>query len=146
MRFSSDRNVSGSDLVDLFASLEWSSAKYPEKLERAVAQSHSVRTLWDGDLLVGLVTAVSDGALCVYFPYVAIRPEYQGKGWGRALLAEALAPYEGFHHAALISYGDKAGFYQRCGFVAESGKAALFFRVNEKNHTASVDIPAVARP
>jgi GNAT superfamily N-acetyltransferase len=145
LHFSSDKNVPREDLVALFVSLEWSSAKYPERLELAISQSHTVRTLWDGDLLVGLVSAISDGAMCVYFPYVAIRPEYQGKGWGRALLAEALAPYEGFHHAALISYGDKSGFYERCGFSRDTEKAVLFFKAAEKIHADAIDIPAAGR-
>ena len=130
MRISDEKNVPCGSAVELFESLGWESARYPERLERAIAGSSAVRTLWDGAVLAGLVTAISDGAMCVYFPYVAIRKEYQGQGWGRKLLASALAEYEGFRHIALISYADKRGFYERCGFSHDGEKSALFFRVD----------------
>jgi GNAT superfamily N-acetyltransferase len=104
-------------------------ARFPERLGAALAGSHGVWTLRDGDLgLVGLCTAISDGAMCVNFPYVAVHPSYQGRGWGRRLMETALARYRGFHHVALISYGDKAGFYERVGFERDCEKAVLFAR------------------
>ena len=130
MTVSNEKNIPGADLVALFEALDWSSARFPEKLEAAVASSHRVVSLWDGDRLAGLVTAISDGAMCVYFPYVAIHPEYQGQGWGRALMEDALAAYRGFHHAALICYEDKQGFYEKQGFAADGGKKALFLAKN----------------
>lgn len=120
--------VLANEVVELFSALDWSSARFPERLGAALAGSHGVWTLRDGDLLVGLVTAISDGAMCVYFPYVAVHPSYQGKGWGRRLMETALARYRGFHHVALISYGDKAGFYERVGFERDCEKAVLFAR------------------
>ncbi len=126
MRISREKELPSGSVAGLFASLEWESARYPDRLERAIAGSHAVRSLWDGDLLAGIVTAVSDGAMCVYFPYVAIRPEYQGQGWGRKLLESALEEYAGFHHVALIAYAEKGGFYERCGFARDDGKKAYF--------------------
>ena len=126
MRISREKVLPPGSVVDLFASLAWESARFPERLERAIAGSSTVRSLWDGEVLAGIVPAVSDGAMCVYFPYVAIRPGYQGQGWGRKLLESALEEYEGFVHVALISYADKGGFYERCGFVPDDGKRAYF--------------------
>lgn len=120
--------VSGEEAAELFRALEWSSAKYPDRLDEALKGSHGVWTLRDGARLAGLVTAVSDGAMCVYFPYVAVHPDYQGQGWGRRLMEEALSSYSGFHHVALIAYADKTGFYEKTGFVNESDKASLFYR------------------
>lgn len=126
MTISDEKNLPSGSVVALFESLGWESAHYPERLERAISASHTVRTLWDGDILVGLVSAISDGAMCAYFPYVAIRREYQGKGWGKRLLESALAEYAGFPHLALISYAEKGGFYERCGFARDDGKTAYF--------------------
>lgn len=126
MRISREKELPPGCVVDLFTSLDWESARFPERLERAIAGSSAVRSLWDGELLVGIVTAVSDGAMCAYFPYVAIRPGYQGQGWGRRLLESALEEYGDFFHVALISYADKGGFYERCGFAPDDGKRAYF--------------------
>lgn len=128
MQIKKRADVTMSDLVTLFQSLNWESAAYPERLNQAVAASSCVRTLWDDSRLVGLVTAISDGAMCVYFPYVAIHPEYQGQGWGKKLLADALSDFKGFPHIALIAYGDKTGFYEKTGFTHDREKAALFFK------------------
>lgn len=124
----SDGPVSASEVVELFAALDWSSARFPERIGSALAGSHGVWTLRDAGRLVGLVTAICDGAMCVYFPYVVVHPSYQGKGWGRSLMEAALARYRGFHHVALISYGDKTGFYERVGFERDDKKVALFAR------------------
>ncbi len=126
LRILDEKHIPGHQLTALFESLHWSSGRYPEKLVRAVANSHTVTSLWDGDTLVGLVTAISDGALCAYFPYVAVRPDYQGLGLGSRLLREAMKPYRGFHHVSLISYAEKEGFYLRNGFSHDPGKKALF--------------------
>lgn len=123
-----DKNIPGHQLTALFGALNWSSGNYPEKLASAVANSHSVTSLWAGDRLIGLVTAISDGALCAYFPYVAVHPDFQGRGYGRLLLRAALEMYRGFHHVSLISYADKEGFYLKNGFSGDPAKKALFVK------------------
>ncbi len=123
-----DKDIARADIVGLFKSLNWESAHYPERLEAAIKGSHSVRTLWEGTSLVGVVTAISDGAMCVYFPYVAIAATHQGQGWGKRLMESALEDYRDFPHVALISYGDKSGFYERCGFTVDREKIACFVK------------------
>ncbi|WP_338049243.1 GNAT family N-acetyltransferase [Paenibacillus wynnii] len=49
---------------------------------QAIEGSHSVVAAWDGDKLVGLVNALSDGVVTVYFHYMLIHPSYQGVGIG----------------------------------------------------------------
>lgn len=124
-------HVPGEAVRELFASLDWESARYPDKLAQAIANSHRVVSLWDNDALMGIVTAISDGSMCVYFPYVAIAPAIQGQGWGRRLIERALLFYNGFHHIALISYAEKGGFYESCGFSRDDGKKAYFYNVEQ---------------
>lgn len=139
MKISRDKDLPSGCVVDLFRSLDWESAKHPERLERAIAGSSVVRSLWDGELLAGIATAVSDGAMCAYFPYVAVRPGYQGMGWGRKLLESALEEFEGFVHVALIAYADKGSFYERCGFTGDDGKKPYFFGVAGGSAVASAE-------
>ena len=72
-------------LQELFLSVKWDSAKYPAKLRMAIKNSDAVCSAWDGVKLVGLMNSLSDGVLNVYFPYLLIRPEYQGTGIGKKL-------------------------------------------------------------
>ncbi|MFD1904171.1 GNAT family N-acetyltransferase [Paenibacillus rhizoplanae] len=66
-------------LQELFLSVNWESGKYPNELLQAIQNSHSIVAAWDGDRLIGLVNALSDGILTVYFHYMLIDPSYQGK-------------------------------------------------------------------
>lgn len=71
-------------VLSLYRANEWSSAEKPELLHKALLASHSLVIAWDGDKLVGLGNAISDGHLVVYYPHLLVLPEYQGRGIGTA--------------------------------------------------------------
>lgn len=112
---------------ELFLSVEWESGDNPEGLVNAFANSHSVFSAWDGDRLLGLCSVVSDGHMAAYVPYALVRPECQGRGVGSALMRAMAERYGHLKHMTLISYQDKAGFYERCGFTRGDGKVPMFF-------------------
>ncbi|MTT31885.1 GNAT family N-acetyltransferase [Terrilactibacillus sp. BCM23-1] len=112
-------------LTQLFKSLEWKSGNYPEKLEKAIQQSDSVVTAWDGDKLVGLVNALSDGILNVYFHYVLIHPNYQHRGIGKKLMNMMLEQYRDFPTKMLVSYPESVSFYKKLGFEIKEGSAPM---------------------
>ena len=100
----------------LYRALRWSSAEKPRELERALRNSHSLVTAWDGSRLVGLGNAISDGALVVYYPHMLVLPEYQGRGIGREIVRRLMARYAGFHQHILVADGGAIEFYRKCGF------------------------------
>ena len=114
------------DLQDLFLSVQWDSGNYPDKLKVAIANSHKVISAWDGEQLVGLVNALSDGIMTAYFHYLLVRPEYQSKGVGKKLISLMLEQYEDFARKVLIAYDKEIGFYKRCGFEVGEGKTPMF--------------------
>lgn len=114
-------------LQALFLSVEWESGKYPDELIQTIQGSHSVASAWDGDRLVGLVNALSDGVLTVYFHYMLIHPDYQGKGIGKTMMDIMLDRYKYCKTKVLISYEGAVDFYQKCGFSKEDGAAPMFF-------------------
>lgn len=80
--YSDLRQIDGAQLRDLFASVGWDSAHYAEEhLERAMLGSDAVCMAWEGERLVGMINALSDGCLTVYIHYSLVRPELQGEGW-----------------------------------------------------------------
>ena len=81
-----EQQLSGKELEELFLSVEWSSGHYPDKLEIAMKNYPTVYTAWDGDKLVGLLSAMDDGVMTAYIHYLLVRPDYQGKGVGEQLL------------------------------------------------------------
>lgn len=115
-----------SQLQDLFLSVDWDSGNYPEKLARAIAASHSVFTAWDEDRLVGLINVLSDGNMAAYVHYLLVRPEYQAKGIGKALVGHVAKAYDDVPHKVLVAYDSEVGFYERCGFDRPESKSPMF--------------------
>ncbi|TYP73333.1 acetyltransferase (GNAT) family protein [Paenibacillus methanolicus] len=113
-------------LQDLFLSVEWESAKYPSELLQAMKGSHSIVASWDGDKLIGIINALSDGVLTVYFHYMLINPSYQGKGIGSSMMDMMLGRYKGCKTKVLISYPSAVEFYHKCGFSQEDGATPMF--------------------
>lgn len=124
--FREDKDFSPEELQSLFLSVGWDSGNYPVKLSIAMANSDHVLSAWDGDKLVGLVNALSDGAMTVYFHYLLVRPEYQRQGIGQDLLELITAYYEEFARKVLISYEESKGFYEKCGFFTAQGSVPMF--------------------
>ena len=117
IRYRDDVTPSRSEIVDLYRSLAWSSADKPEALHAAMAGSHGLVTAWDGERLVGLGNAISDGHLVVYYPHLLVRPEYQGQGIGAEIMGMMKRRYGGFHQQALIADARAVGFYEKLGFA-----------------------------
>lgn len=113
-------------LEALFLSVEWKSGQFPRELLKAMRGSHSVVSAWDGKKLVGLINALSDGVLTVYFHYVLVDPQYQGHGIGKELVKMMLHMYKGYQTKALIAYPEVVAFYRRLGFETEAGTVPLF--------------------
>lgn len=114
------------NLQQLFASVEWESANYPERLYHAMLNSHSVIMAWDKDRLVGLANALSDDVMTVYFHYVLTDPEYQGQGIGRRMMQQILAKYETYYTKVLVAYPKAITFYARLGFTGESDSLPMY--------------------
>lgn len=113
-------------LQELFLSVEWESGKHPNDLIQAIKGSHSIVAAWDGDKLVGLVNALSDDVLTVYFHYMLIHPSHQGEGIGRKMMDIMLDRYKGCKTKVLISYQSAVDFYHKCGFSKEDGATPMF--------------------
>lgn len=124
IEYRNTKDFTADQLQELFLSVDWSSGHYPDKLVEAMKNSHSVYSAWDGDKLVGLINALSDGIMTAYFHYVLIRPDYQGKGIGKQLVLYMLEEYKDYLRKVLISYDKEVDFYKRCGFeVGQDGTA-----------------------
>ena len=117
LRYSETPELPLGSVVALYKALRWSSARKPRKLHRALLASHSLVTAWDGQRLVGLGNAISDGHLVVYYPHLLVHPDYQRRGIGSELMRRLAARYRGFHQHVLIADGQAVEFYRKCGFV-----------------------------
>ncbi len=116
IQYSETRDLPIENILALYRANAWSSAEKPALLHKALLASHSLVTAWEGDQLVGLGNAISDGYLVVYYPHMLVLPEYQGRGIGTRLMQMLMARYEGFHQHMLVADGRAVEFYRKCGF------------------------------
>lgn len=113
-------------LQDLFLSVKWSSGHYPEKLVIAMKHSGAIFSAWDGDKLIGLISAMDDTTMNAYVHYLLINPEYQGKGIGKQLVNKIKERYKDFLRIILIAYNKEVPFYRNCGFESGEDKTPMF--------------------
>lgn len=116
IKLSETRNVDLEQIIHLYSANKWSAAEKPDMLHNALINSHSLVTAWDGNKLVGLGNAISDGYLVVYYPHLLVLPDYQGQGIGKVIMDKMLEKYNGFHMQMLTADSDAIEFYKRMGF------------------------------
>ncbi|MNI31950.1 putative acetyltransferase [compost metagenome] len=116
IQLSVNRDLNATDILQLYQANKWSAADKPEILIKALLNSHSLVTAWDGTILVGLGNAISDGYLVVYYPHLLVLPSYQGKGVGRLIMDKMQEIYKGFHMQMLTADGNAIEFYKKNGF------------------------------
>ena len=58
--FTEEKKFSREDVQELFLSVGWISGQYPGRLFKALMNSSTVVTAWDGDRLAGLVRVLDD--------------------------------------------------------------------------------------
>ena len=103
-------------VVRLYRSVGWPFGEEPERLRIALANCHRVASAWDGDKLVGLALAVSDGVFVVYYSHVLVDPDYQGRGIGSRLMEDLGRQYKGLDQEVVLCERPMERFYVKCGF------------------------------
>ena len=109
------------DYTDLFETTGWN-ARYqasPTELAQALSQSWHVVSAYEGESLVGIGRAVSDGVLYAMIYDMIVRPSHQGRGIGTAILQRLVARCRqtGLRDIQLFSAQGKAEFYRKRGFA-----------------------------
>lgn len=121
-----ERIFTQQQVQDLFQSVNWISAKYPERLIKALQNCETVFTAWDSEKLVGLINAIDDGEMTAYVHYLCVRPEYQKKGIGTELLNWVKEKYKEYFYLTLAAENkDLIGFYERYGFKKVNGATLM---------------------
>ncbi|MBD0400680.1 GNAT family N-acetyltransferase [Flammeovirga sp. EKP202] len=104
-------------IIELYKANKWSSADKPDVLYKALTNSHTLISAWEGEKLVGIGNAISDGYLVVYYPHLLVHPDHQGKGIGKLIMEKMYQKYKSFHMQMLTSDGEAVHFYKKMGFT-----------------------------
>lgn len=92
--FSEQRDIAIEQILPIHESNGWSSAQKPQILYQALLNSHALVSAWDGERLVGIGNAISDGFLVVYYPHLLVHSNYQGQGIGKRIMEILKKRYE----------------------------------------------------
>jgi len=131
--YRSTRDIPIGHVLSLYKANAWSAVEKPQLLHKGLLNSESLVSAWDGDKLVGIGNAISDGHLVVYYPHLLVLPEYQGQGVGREIMQRLKSGYEGFHQHMLIAERTAVGFYESMGFV-RAGKTEPMWIYTGSDH------------
>ena len=124
--YQNSKTISPDALQELFLSVQWASGEHKEKLAKAIRNSDTVITAWDGDKLVGLVNALDDGVMTAYIHFLLVQPNYQNNGIGKQLVERTKEIYQDYLRIVLVSYDEQVDFYKRCGFDRADETTAMF--------------------
>ncbi len=67
--------------------------------------------------IIGYITAISDGVLSAFIPFLEVDAEYQKLGIGHNLVKLMLEQIEGFYMIDLVCDKNLAGFYEEAGLT-----------------------------
>lgn len=117
------------ELQRLFLSVKWESGNYPGKLVRAMLNSTHVISAWDGNKLVGLIRALSDGETVAFLHYLLVDPAYQGHHIGDELMKRVLRYFENLLYVKIMPSDHKTlPFYARYGFRQYDNYSAMVLK------------------
>ena len=80
----------------------------------------------EGGRLVGVGRALADGLDCSYIADVAVHPEHQGIGLGRAIISKLVELSEGHKKIILYANPGTEGFYAKLGFYRMNTAMAIW--------------------
>jgi ribosomal protein S18 acetylase RimI-like enzyme len=100
--------------------------KKPDDLKRAFANSMYKCFVLEDGALVGAGRAVADGVDCAYLCDVAVHPDFQGRGLGKAIIIRLKEMSAGHRKIILYANPGKEGFYRKLGFLPMRTAMAIF--------------------
>lgn len=113
------KDIDKNKLIELFSSVGWKTAEYPNRLYNAIKNSDLVISVWNDKELVGLISTISDGYINVFITYLLIKPNFQKQHIGTSLMNKVCEHYKGFGRRILSTELDKEKYYNKFGFTID---------------------------
>lgn len=124
--YTEEKKFTQDEVQRLFLSVGWVSGQYPSRLYKALMNSSTVITAWEGKHLVGLVRLLDDSELVAYMHYVLVDPAYHGRGIASTMISMVKEKYKNYLYIEIMPEERKnAAFYERYGFKVMSDGVAM---------------------
>jgi len=128
IRFSLERQeVQIPALLALFnGNAFWAQNRDPKQMAQALAFSHPVVSVWDGERMIGFGRATSDGVYRAVIWDIVIDQDYRQRGLGRKLVETLIAhPHVQAVERVYLFSTHQQGFYERIGFVENTSSTLV---------------------
>lgn len=134
IKYTEEKTFTQDQVQELFKSVGWISAEYPQRLYKALMNSQTVLTAWDGERLVGLARVLDDSELVAFVHYVLVHPEYQGQKIAGNMVEYIRDKYKNYLYIEGMPEDSKnVAFYERHGFhVMEGGTPIQICNYSDK--------------
>lgn len=101
----------------------WPSPPNPETHLRLLQNSYKVVVAMDeeSNKVIGFISAISDGVLSAYIPFLEVLPEYQSKGIGKDLVERMLHELKDIYMVDLICDENLQPYYEKFKMLRSSG-------------------------
>ncbi len=132
--YTEEKKFDVKQVQELFLSIHWVSGQYPTRLHKALMNSSTVISAWDGERLVGLVRVLDDSELVAYMHYVLVHPDYQGQGIAGHMIEMMKEKYKDYLYVEVMPEERKnASFYEKHGFqIMKDGVAMQLCNFSNK--------------
>ena len=125
-KYTEEKIFSQAQVQQLFLSVNWVSGNYPERLYKALMNSSTVLTVWDGEKLVGLIRVLDDTEMLAQIHYVLVHPDYQGQGIAGKMLEYIKKKYKDYLYIEVMPEDkNNVPFYVKNGFSVMENSAAI---------------------
>ncbi|WP_283702252.1 GNAT family N-acetyltransferase [Clostridium perfringens] len=128
--FKEDIILNVEDILYLYNDVGWSSyTKNIDSLIKSIKNSLKVISVWDNDLLVGLIRVVGDGHSIIYIQDILILQKYQNSGIGKRLIEIILDKYKNVRQKVLLTDKEEKNilFYKKVGFSMDEEFGCVSF-------------------
>lgn len=118
-------NIDWSELSHLYeiAPLGMKSVEY---LKTAIGNSMYKCFVFNDSKIVGVGRAIADGVDCAYLCDIAVHPEFQGQGIGKAIVNKLIELSKGHKKIILYANPGREPFYEKIGFRPMTTAMAIF--------------------
>ncbi|MDH6169771.1 ribosomal protein S18 acetylase RimI-like enzyme [Variovorax boronicumulans] len=113
--------------------------KKPADLQAVFSNSLFKCLVYEEGRLVGAGRALADGLDCSYICDVAVHPDHQGMGLGKAIVAKLVELSRGHRKIILYAVAGKEPFYKKLGFKRMRTAMAIFGNEQQARERGLID-------
>lgn len=99
----------------------WPNPPTTERFKQLLRGSYKVIVAMDKDKVVAFITAISDGVLSAYIPFLEVLPEYQSLGIGAELVKQMKQELSQLYMIDLLCDEELIPYYEKQGMSRASG-------------------------